>query len=302
MTSDSTLKEKVAHGTPQQPMMTIRFEVGDGTRYPKRFFVQRHWHNSIEMLKIIKGSFKAEINLDEYILYPGDFCIIGSGELHQLTGCVKNTIHDVFLFAPEILSFSYKDYLEEALLEPWSLQQLSFPHIIRKEDPGYEIFDKYISRLLETGLSQGEHWYFQCKLTLLEFLYQLWDQGLLENQAVSGLSARDLEQIDRYKRIVSYIEENYMKKVTLEDLADAAGCSSQYICRFFKKLSGDTPIQYLISFRVHKAAVMLTETTKTVLEICLDCGFENISYFIRTFSRIMGATPGQYRKKASGQS
>lgn len=293
---DSTLKENVAHGTPGQPMTAIHFQAGAGTIYPDHFFVQRHWHNSVEILKIVKGTFKAELNLDEYILEPGDICMISSGELHQLTGCIRDSVHDVFIFDPRLLSFTYKDQVEEELLEPWSAQKLCFPHIIRPKDPEYGIFDCYISRLIRLGLSQEGHWYFQCKILLLEFLYQVWSKGLMKDQTVTGLSAGELEQIDRYKRIISYIEENYMKKITLDDLADVAGCSSQYICRFFKKLSGDTPIQYLITFRVHKAAVMLTETTKTVLEVCLDCGFENISYFIRTFSRIMGMTPGQYRK------
>ncbi len=296
---DSTLKENVAHGTPGQPMAAIHFQAGEGTRYPDHFFVQRHWHNSIEFLRIVKGTFKAEINLDEYLLEPGDICIISSGEIHQLTGCVRESIHDVFIFDPRLLSFTYRDQLEEDLLEPWSVHNLCFPHIIRPTDPEYDIYNRHITRLIQLGLSREEHWYFQCKILLLEFLYQVWRQGLLQDQAMSGLSAGDLEQIHRYKRIVSYIEENYMKKITLKDLADTAGCSSQYICRFFKKLSGDTPIQYLVTFRVHKAAALLTETTKTVLEICLDCGFENISYFIRTFSRIMGDTPGQYRKKES---
>ncbi len=296
---DSTLKENVAHGTPQQPMTALHFAIQGSGFYPDHFFVQRHWHNSIEILKIVKGTFKAEINLDEYILSPGDICMIGSGELHQLTGYIKDSIHDAFIFDPRLLSFAYKDQLETELLTPWASQQLSFPHVIRPEDAGYEIFEPYVSRLIRLGLSQEEDWYFKCKLCLLEFLHESWKQNLLADQAATALSAGELEQIDRYKRIVSYMEDHYMRKITLEELADAAGCSSQYICRFFKKLSGETPIQYLITFRVHKAAVMLTETTKTVLEVSLDCGFENISYFIRTFSRIMGATPGQYRKNAS---
>ena len=96
------------------------------------------------------------------------------------------------------------------------------------------------------------------------------------------------EMIDRYKRTVSFIEEHFSKKLTLDDIAGAARCSSPYLCRFFKNMSGYSPVEYLIFYRVHQAAAMLEETTKNILEISMDCGFDNTSYFIRKFRQIMG--------------
>lgn len=59
-----------------------------------------------------------------------------------------------------------------------------------------------------------------------------------------------------------------------------------------------SPIQYLIAYRVEWAKEMLEDTTKYVMEICLECGFENVSYFIRRFKRVTGMTPGEWRKEA----
>ena len=109
-------------------------------------------------------------------------------------------------------------------------------------------------------------------------------------------SASEKERIDRYKRIVSYMEEHFAEKVSLEQLAGEAQCNPQYLCHFFKEIAGVSPIQYLINYRIEQARELLADTTKTVLEVSLDCGFENVSYFIRQFKKATGVTPREFRR------
>lgn len=104
------------------------------------------------------------------------------------------------------------------------------------------------------------------------------------------------EKINRYKTIVSYLEKNYMDKITLPDIAEKIGCTPQYMCQFFKSIAGVSPIQYLILFRIKEAKKMLKYSSHTVLEISMECGFENVSYSIRQFKKCAGMTPNQYRK------
>ncbi|MCI8713387.1 MAG: helix-turn-helix transcriptional regulator [Ruminococcus sp.] len=59
-----------------------------------------------------------------------------------------------------------------------------------------------------------------------------------------------------------------------------------------------SPIQYLIAYRVEWSKEMLEDTTKSVMEICFECGFENVSYFIRRFKQVTGMTPGEWRREA----
>ena len=97
--------------------------------------------------------------------------------------------------------------------------------------------------------------------------------------------------------MVSYIEEHYKEKVSLEELAGAAQCNAQYLCHVFKEIAGVPPVRYLIDYRVERAKELLQKSTQTVLEISLNCGFENVSYFIRQFKRGTGMTPREYRGK-----
>lgn len=124
----------------------------------------------------------------------------------------------------------------------------------------------------------------------------MMDENHAMLQADSAWSAADKQKVSRYKEIVSYMETHYAEHISLQDLADVVACNSQYLCRFFKEITGSTPIQYLIACRIEHACTLLSDTTMSVLEISMECGFDNVSYFIRKFRQLKGCTPNQFRK------
>ena len=75
------------------------------------------------------------------------------------------------------------------------------------------------------------------------------------------------------------MELHYPEHISLDNLAEIAECNSQYLCRFFKDITGMPPMKYLIQYRIEQACEMLRDTTKSVLEISLDCGFEKCKLF-----------------------
>ncbi|MBQ4524194.1 MAG: helix-turn-helix transcriptional regulator [Lachnospiraceae bacterium] len=295
MKSDESLKETIIHGTPKMPIKGMHCTAGEGTPYPVPFFVDRHWHHKTEIVSIIRGTYEFEINLENYILQEGDICFLNSEDLHKISGRGKTMIHDVILFDSRILNFSYEDDFEENVIGPFVAKEKSFPHVITPKAPDYQIISQMIQELMAQSINQKKGWYCSCKLLLLKLIYYMEEnQLLLSSNKI--LSATDKQKISRYKEITSYIEKNYAEPITLQQLADIIPCNSQYLCRFFKEITGITPIQYLIQRRVEHACEMLKETTKSVLEISLDCGFENVSYFIRQFKKLKGCTPKEYRK------
>lgn len=66
------------------------------------------------------------------------------------------------------------------------------------------------------------------------------------------LSSYDRQKIARYKKIISYMEAHYSENVTLDQLAEIAGCNSQYLCRFFKEITGIPPMKYLIQYGLNR--------------------------------------------------
>ena len=299
MNKEHSLEEDVRHGTKETPMEAIQFTSGPGTCYSEHFFVQRHWHHNVELLYIIKGSYTVELNLEEHVLRSGDICMINSGELHKIDGNEQETIHEAIIFNPSILAFSYEDEMQQNLIAPFIARTYVLPHVIRQGDSGYEKVQMLYRELAQMGVKKSVGWYMRAKLSLLELLLELKAGGHMITDT-SILNAPEKERIDRYKRTVTYMEEHFAEKISLPQLAGAAQCNPQYLCHFFKDVAGVSPIQYLITYRIERAKEMLMDTTKTVLEVGLDCGFENVSYFIRQFKRGTGQTPREYRNVRLG--
>lgn len=295
MYPDLSLKENVTHGTPKNPIQAMHFTAGAGTPYPDCFFVERHWHNHAELLYVEKGSYLMEINLENHILHEGDICILNSEELHQITGLCSHAVHDALLFDPRILDFSYGDEWEEEYISPFLSRTLICRNILHPGDAGYSEIQRRLKKLVREGLLKDSRWYAKCKLLLLEIFLLMAEHHILF-PATEARSAADTRKIDRYKTIISYIEEHYAEPVSLQQLADAIPCNSQYLCRFFREISGESPIQYLIGYRLERACSLLSRTSMPVTAVALDCGFDNISYFIRKFKAAKGCTPKEYRE------
>lgn len=293
MHPDSSLKENITHGTIQNPITGIHFSTGTDC-----FFVGRHWHHTIEILYISKGKFLFEINLEEYFLQEGDICFLNGEDLHQITGMEPDTIHEVLIFDPKILDFSYVDEFQEQVLAPFIRHRQILPHILRASDDNYELLRPLILPLIKLSIEQPAGWYVTCKLQLLQMLNLMYTHRMLL-AADEMLSEADKLKIDRYKILVSYMEEHYSESVTLQELADVVSCNPQYLCRFFKEITGTSPVQYLITCRIEHACTLLLETTDPILSISMDCGFENVSYFIRKFRHLKGCTPKEYRRRHS---
>ena len=101
----------------------------------------------------------------------------------------------------------------------------------------------------------------------------------------------------RINRIVQFVEKNYNRKISLEDVGEQVGMSASSVSRFFKKRTRHNFWDYLNGFRIDRAAQMMIETEHTISEISYACGFNNISNFNRVFRERIGTTPSDYRNK-----
>ena len=293
--NNSTLLESVSHGTSYRPIEEINFRIGKDGKTSDSFSVDNHWHPEIEFVYIMEGQFQGEVNLDQSILKPGDIMIAGSQDLHALKGLSNESVHEAFIFHPKALSFSHNDEMQQILIAPLLSRIVTFPHFIKTNDDKYSVIAPYLLEIINVAKRQEDNWYIDCKLSLLKLL-SIMNQNDVMIPVEQTVSANEQQKIERYKILTSYMEKHLAEDITLKDLASLIATNPQYLCRFFKEISGISPIQYLINRRIDMAAAMLLETDKSILAISMDCGFENVSYFIRKFKQKKGITPGEYRK------
>lgn len=101
-------------------------------------------------------------------------------------------------------------------------------------------------------------------------------------------------------KCINYIQEHYGENITLDTLTELSNVSRATLFRYFIKLTGATPINYLNAFRLSKAREMLSQSDLSIAEIAVACGFYDSSHLNRFFSRAYGCTPGQHRRTLRG--
>ena len=101
----------------------------------------------------------------------------------------------------------------------------------------------------------------------------------------------------QYKQVLDYIAVNYGKNILLEEMAAEASLSPSHFARLFKQTIGQSPYQFLMTYRIEQAKKMLDKPNTLMIDIALHCGFSDQAHFSRTFKKIEGTTPKQYRSK-----
>tara|TARA_R110002074_G_scaffold161480_11_gene319603 strand:- start:76975 stop:77808 length:834 start_codon:yes stop_codon:yes gene_type:complete len=132
---------------------------------------------------------------------------------------------------------------------------------------------------------------------LLQILHQLFHDknrkylasSLYNHQIVSAKSQAKI------KAITTYILENLDKKLTVKEMADISNMVEQSFCRWFKKAVGHSFVAFLNSSRIEQACIYLSTSDKYIQAIAFDCGFESVSHFNRTFKKLKGISPREFR-------
>lgn len=101
-----------------------------------------------------------------------------------------------------------------------------------------------------------------------------------------------------YKRVLDFIEAHYGRTIVLEELAQEAGISPFHFARQFKKTIGQSPMQFVRSFRIDRAKLLLEDANLPLIDIALRCGFADQAHFSRVFKQATGQTPKAFRTKA----
>lgn len=123
-----------------------------------------------------------------------------------------------------------------------------------------------------------------------------WVSALLQSFMTAAFNQKDSPHAESVYKIVQYIQKNNRHKIELQDIADHLHMTKSYLCRFFKKETGDTIVNYINRVRINNSKLLLADTKVPLAEVALLCGFEDQSYFTKVFRRFVGVTPLKYRE------
>lgn len=248
-----------------------------------------HWHDSIEILFVLKGTIDVTIETGTYTVEEKEIEIVNFNEAHSIKSADKENRVLIFNIDLNFFEKYYDDVKNVFFYVNSSIEGI-------QEDEKYYTLRKYLSILLCEVVKQNEDYDEYIHDTLLDLLFHLINNFhylLYEEESLKD----DEVQFERYHRIGKYISNNYMNKVSLQDIAKQEFLSSQYLSYKIKNTFGYNFNDFLNLTRVEESTKLLLDTDKNISEISDEVGFSHVRYFNKHFKRYYKCTPMQYRKK-----
>lgn len=289
------LKEEKSHGTLLYPFEIYRMHDPNA-----KMFVSHHWHDYVEIIYVKAGGLFISINKKQFVGITGDIFIINEEELHEMYAEDTTTLYYAFLFPIKYLNFEMKDFVENSYLEPLYNKRIVFINKIPTSSNAHNEICNQLNLLINLNKSKEIAYKFGTKISLLNIVYLLAKEEFIKENE-NRRSASKNNKLNILKSITSYIYENYNNKICLKTISLEFNMSPKYFCKFFKDNFNKTFTEYVNGLRVEKSMDMIINTDLPIMDIAFANGFENFSYYIRTFKNLVGCTPLSYRKKALSQ-
>lgn len=286
-----SLKESKIHGDERLPFGTYWYQFGPGEHV-----VDCHWHEEAEFFYCLEGETLFQVDTDYFVVRAGEAAFIDGGDIHAAhahgdQGCSFFSL----VFGTNMLSSAYYDAVQENLILPMQERKATFPrHISGKHDYGKSLL-QHLAAMMNSCQARTPGYEGAVKGHLYLMLSDMAGSGQLCNRSASN--GNDSFKIERLKRVIEYIQQNYDQQIRLSELAALIPMSEGQLCRFFKSMTRQTPMDYINSYRIRQAVELLREPGRKISDIALEVGYDNISYFIRVFRKAMNCSPSEFRKK-----
>ena len=285
---DGSQRELATHGSTAFPLAIY----ADSLRNDE---VPWHWHEEWELILALDGEVLVCTGGARYLLKAGEGVFVNSQILH---GCwdwenSHSRLHSV-VFHPRLVGGSLDSVFHQRYVQPLVHNRALESLHLTPEIPWQRDFLDNVEQVWQC-CSRGNRGYeFRARQLLSENLLLLLDHV---PESPTQPSVRQQRDAERIKAMLQYIHDHCTDPISTLDIAGSASVSESECLRCFRHTIGTTPIQYLRQYRIQKAVQLLTTTQLPVSAISEACGFQDVSYFTKTFRETKGCAPTVFRKK-----
>ncbi len=289
--TNSEFKENIVHTIANRPYSIYLINIPADMKLA----LYQHWHDEIEIFFLKKGEVDFFIEEKCFHLKEGEAILIPPNLLHMALNSHNNECcFYAFLFSPVLFSESYANSYYNRFVQPLKHNgRLYIYHFSQNIAWHNEVLRLLNQIFLFYNRPNINSW----ELDLHGLLFQLWNLYYNNHMILIDLSSTYQKLYDKLKLSIDYIHKHYADDLNLELLAKQSGLCKETFCRYFKKLTGESPFTYIIRYRIRKSCEILLNTNIKITEVANQCGFYNISYYNRTFMQYIKCSPSKYRKQ-----
>ena len=240
-----------------------------------------NWHESIEILYIDDGDGVVICDFEEHRVTRGDIFVINSDILHTLR---TDSYMSYYYLIVDSNFCSYngldvsKILFEGRIRDSWAISMFG--------------------AILRTYTEKNDFYSAKVRAKVLDFVVYLCEKYGI---ALSDKEKRHDKNFDNIRKAIIYIRDNIREKISVDTLAQLSGMSKYHFIGEFKRITHYTPVMYINVARIEMARRLLTEKDISIGEVSERGGFENLSYFTKTFKKYTGVTPSELRVDKSSK-
>ncbi|MGB5553406.1 MAG: AraC family transcriptional regulator [Flavobacteriaceae bacterium] len=249
-----------------------------------------HYHPEIELVYVKGGSGKRQIGSHVSYFSKGDLILIGSNLPHcgftdKLTGNESETVIQM-----------KGDFLGNDFFNIPEMKKIQ--GLFEMAKGGISFHGKTKNKIGEKMEILEYQSDFQRLLSILNILNELAKSEEFKILNAEGFSMEaEVKDNDRINMVFNHVKSNFREEITLEEIADLSSMTIPSFCRYFKKITNKTFVQFVNEYRLVHASKLLAEKPMSITEVCFESGFNNFSHFNKQFKAFTGQNPSEYRNQ-----
>ncbi|MBO5198098.1 MAG: AraC family transcriptional regulator [Lachnospiraceae bacterium] len=254
-----------------------------------------HSHNDFtEIAYTLSGKGRYQVEGTVYDMQAGDLIICNPGVHHQ--NLVVNPKEPAVQFFIGFSNYQFRN------MPPDTIQLKDGSHFLRLRFETRQEIAKHCYEILAENEAGQLGKYFMLKAHLMQILLLIVREIMEKKEPQQkGMSFETYNKSYAVKKIITYLNENYEQKISLDQIAHNMYLSPVYISKIFKDETGETPINYLIKIRLEKAKQILEyEQDSSIKSIANQVGYEDVYHFSKLFKKYYGVSPLLYKKTRGG--
>ncbi len=292
LVSDSQVNAEGIHVWPFQPEFPIdAIKHNLSGRHPFRM----NRHDYVEIVYLRSGELVWQVQDNSVREQRGDLFVMLHPKYHRLTEhSSRQVTAESLFFHPQLLRSHPRE--ESECLVPFFSKDAEFAHVVpRKTDVPAEVLD-LMRRIRKELPATSDRARLSVKTYVKMILVNILNHCAITEEPFVRSDRRHRE-LDRFKPVFEFLDQNYADPISPSDAADTLSMSPSHFRRAFKHLTGQSFVPYLNNFRIEKAQQLLANSEIPISEVGLEVGFCDQSYFGLIFRRLTRMTPRQYRQR-----
>ncbi len=254
-----------------------------------------HYHGDIQFTYVTEGPLLIEINKEKIFLKSGQGIFINTGFLHAIYPQGSNVCaYITFNISPHFFAVAGSTVHKKHIAAFFSKDSIAYTKFT-KNKPWQKIILSTLREMYSIERQRPFAYEIDMASKIFTISYELISHIATQlHQMPLKVSSREV----RMDNMLTYIQQNFKSKISLDDLCQVGMISRAECCRLFKNTLNLSPFTYINLHRLNQSMVLLLNTDLPITEICQSVGFGSSSYYISKFKAETGVTPSQFRTQS----